>query len=177
MKSVHIVGLDHFLQNINDSCLTEAGIADERQQKAQLANVLRGILHDNGVHLIAEEGKLDGSCLGAILAKEIGINYIDITMPLEEREKHGIKTPDYDRDENSQKVAYRVFENYMFETVKSQKANACLVMCGRRHLHGLATLFAAEGYRVQTYDIFDWAWYLGRPIEEAEGVVGHDREG
>jgi hypothetical protein len=177
MNSVHIVGLDHFLQNVNDRCLTVTGIADERLQKARLADMLRGILHDADVNLIAEEGKLDGSCLGAVLAKENGLQYVDITMPLRERERHGIETPGYDRDERQQKIAYRVFEGHMFETVKSKKMDTSLVMCGRRHLKALATLFAADGYRVLTYDVFDFNWYVGRPIEEAEGVTGHDRDG
>jgi hypothetical protein len=94
MSTIHIVGLDHFFQNVSDLCWTEDGKKDEKQQKAALADLLRKIIEEAEVELVAEEGKLDDSGLGTILAKEIGKSHIDITMPIIEREKRGVKTPD-----------------------------------------------------------------------------------
>ena len=176
LRTVHIVGLDHFLQNVQDGCLTEAGKKEESQQKADLANFLRKIIKENGVELIAEEGKLDRPCLGSVLAKERNTGHIDITMPIVEREKHGVKTPDYDKQESTRKAAYKLFEQYMFESVQAQPGRVILVMVGRRHLDGLRTLFASAECEVKAYDINDCGWYLGIPQEGAEGVVGHTRE-
>ena len=60
MAHIHIVGLDHFLQNIDIKCLTQQGIAEEQRQKRELANLLRDIIREQRVQLVAEEGKLDG---------------------------------------------------------------------------------------------------------------------
>ncbi len=98
MSRIHIFGLDHFHQTLETWCCTPAGIADEQEQKAGLANTLREIIILNGVELIAEEGKLERPCLGRRLAEEYGTDHIDITMPIKERKKHGIKTPDYDSE-------------------------------------------------------------------------------
>ncbi len=129
MSKVHIFGLDHFHQNLEAGCLTPAGIADERRQKVKLADTLREILIKYGVGLIAEEGKLDRPCLGYILAKEIGIGNINITMPVVEREKQGIKTPEYDFQEGTRKVAYAIFEKYMFDQIRARDVEVILIMC------------------------------------------------
>ena len=114
MRKVSIFGLDHFHQNVETGWWTPAGIADEQQQKASLADTLREIIVQKGVELIAEGGKLDRPCLGRRLAAQYGIDDIDITMPIAEREKHGDKTPDYDSQGITRKLAYRVFEQYVF---------------------------------------------------------------
>lgn len=176
MSTFHIVGLDHFLQNVGDRCWTEAGKKEEKRQKAKLADLLRKIIKESGVDLIAEEGKLDGSCLGSVLAKENGTGHIDITMPIAEREKHGVKTPDYNKQESARKAAYKVFEGYMFERVKTEKHENILVMVGRRHMEGLRALLTTAGREVKTYDLNDCVWYLGIPKEGAEGIVGYLRE-
>jgi hypothetical protein len=108
---LHIVGLDHFLQNLETRCLTEAGKNEESLQKDELSKFLNKIIQDNRVRLIAEEGKLDRPCLGSVLAKQNGAEHIDITMPISERERHGIQTPGYDRNENTRKAAYQPSSN------------------------------------------------------------------
>lgn len=174
---LHIVGLDHFLQSLEMGCLTDAGKNEEILQKNELTKFLNEIFQRNRVRLVAEEGKLDRPCLGSVLATQNGAVHIDITMPISERERHGIRTPDYDRSEDTRKAAYQVFEQYMFERVREKHArDAALMMVGRRHLPGLTTLFKAAGCAVKTYDINDCGWYLGIPKEGAEGVVGHMRE-
>jgi hypothetical protein len=176
VSTIHIVGLDHFLQNVTDLCWTEDGKKEERQRKAALADLLRKIIKEAEVELIAEEGKLDDSGLGAVLAKESGNSHIDITMPIIEREKRGVKTPDYDKDDTTRKAAYRIFEQYMFEKSQAENGKVVLIMVGRRHLKGLGRLFTAAGCDVSAYDINDCDWYLGIPKEGAEGVIGHYRE-
>jgi hypothetical protein len=76
---------------------------EEKQQKAELTDFLRKIIREHRVELIAEEGKLDGRCLGSVLARENGTGYIEITMPIAERERRGVRTPDYDREESTRK--------------------------------------------------------------------------
>jgi hypothetical protein len=176
VSTIHIVGLDHFLQNVTDLCWTEDGKKEEKEQKAALANLLRKIIKEADVELIAEEGKLDDSGLGAALAKERGKRHIDITMPIIEREKRGVKMPDYDKNDSTRKAAYRIFEQYMFEKAQAENGKVVLIMGGRRHLKGLGALFTAAGCDVSAHDINDCAWYLGIPKEGAEGVIGHCRE-
>jgi len=176
VSRVHIFGLDHFHQNLEARCLTPAGIADEREQKIKLADTLREIVIKNGVGLIAEEGRLERPCLGYILAKELKVGHIDITMPVEERKKQGIKTPEYDFQESTRKAAYAIFEQYMFDQIKARDVGVILIMCGHRHFRALKRLFEAAGDEVCLYDINDYAWYRGIPKEGAEGVIGYERE-
>ena len=176
MITIHIVGLDHFLQNISDRCWTEDGKKEERRQKAALVELLRKIIKEAKVELIAEEGKLDDSGLGVVLAKESGASHIDITMPIIEREKRGVKTPDYDRNECTRKAAYQIFEQFMAEKVQAENDKVGLIMVGRRHMGGLGTLLTAAGCNVKVYDINDCDWYLGIPQEGTAGVIGHYRE-
>jgi hypothetical protein len=68
MSDIYIVGLDHFLQNQQASCLTAAGAESERQQKQHCETLLRDLLRDGHIDLIAEEATFDGSSLGRRLA-------------------------------------------------------------------------------------------------------------
>jgi hypothetical protein len=61
-------------------------------------------------------------------------------------------------------------------SIKAANRTATLVLCGRRHLHGLAELFRAAKDDVSVYDIYDYKWYGGLPIEGAEGIIAHERE-
>jgi hypothetical protein len=174
---LHIIGLDHFLQNLETKCLTEAGKVEEIRQKKELSEFLSRIIQQNRVRLVAEEGKLDRPCLGSVLARQNGAQHVDVTMPISERERHGIQTPGYDRNEDTRKAAYQAFEQHMFDKVQETHADdAALMMVGRRHLRGLTALFQAAGCEVSTYDINDCGWYLGIPKEGADGVVGYMRE-
>ncbi len=176
MSAIKIVGLDHFLQSLKDQCFTEAGKKEEARQKQDLANILDQIIKENEIDLIAEEGKLDGSCLGSLLAKENNVSHIDITMPVPEREKRGVRTPDYDNNDASRRAAYQIFEQYMFERLGAADWHKALVMVGRRHLGGLTNLLEAAGHEVATYDVNDYDWYKGIPQEGADGIVGYFRE-
>ena len=176
MSTVHVFGLDHFHQSLETWCFTSAGIADEQKQKAGLHTTLREIIAENAVEQIAEEGELDRPCLGDRLAAECGVEHINITMPIEERERHGVKTPQYELQEATRKIACEIFERYMFDRVKAHGAGVILIMCGRCHFRALERLFRAARDNVRAYDIHDYSWYRGRPREAAEGVVGHERE-
>lgn len=176
MSEIHVFGLNHFYQNVEARCLTAAGIEDERMQKAGLVDTLRQIIGENRIQLIAEEANFDRPCLGRILADESCITYTNITMPIAEREKHGIRTPYYDHREDTRQAAYRIFERYMFNRVKVHNAALVLVLCGRYHFRAVAALFEAANDDFRLYDIDDYDWYRGRPIESPEGLIGFDRE-
>ena len=176
VAKIHIFGLNHFLQNCDSKCWTESGRADEQDQKSALGDFLRQIIPANRIEHIAEEAKFEAPCLGGKLAQEFGIAYSNITMPLDERQRHGVRTPDYDRDPADRQAAYRVFERFMFERVKGRRHEAVLVLCGRRHLQPLVDQFQAAGDDVRVYDVYDYEWYRGLPLETSDGVRGYDRE-
>jgi hypothetical protein len=174
MSFVHIFGLNHFHQNLEDKCVTAAGKEDERAQKAGLRTVLSEIIANNRVDLIAEEGCPGGRYLGEDLAELNRVAYVDITMPLAERKTRGIRTPGYDRDDETRARAYREFERYMYERTRERGANVVLVMCGRYHSGGLDRLFRDAGDETRVYDITSYEWYQGVPLEGPEGVADHD---
>ena len=176
MAAIHIFGLNHFLQNMPDVCLTPSGIKDEREQKASLREVLRQLITTHKVDHIADEAKVVDQSLGHNIAQEFGLVYTDITMPLAERERHGIRTPGYDRNPEDRQRAYQVFEQYMFDRIKAANRRVTLVLCGRRHLNGLTELFRTAKDDVSVYDIYDCRWYRGVPVEGAEGIVDYERE-
>src|SRR5271155_3987730 len=118
--SIHIFGLNHFLQNETAGWLTAAGLADVNAQKAQLYDCLRGIIGTHAIRTVAEEAKPDEWSMGRRIATDFSLSFIDITMPLAERAKFGTETPDYDRTTASREAAYRVFERFMFETIIPQ---------------------------------------------------------
>ena len=124
--------------------------------------------------LVAEEAKPNCKMLGRALAEEHHCSYIDITMPLEERNKRGIDTSTYDRHPVTRAHAYIEFERYMFDRIKSQNAVAVLIMCGRYHFMPLAKLFMEADDDVSVYDTNEYKWHRGVPIESDEGVVGYD---
>jgi hypothetical protein len=165
VSRIQIFGLNHFLQNPGLVSLTRPGIADELEQKNHLRKKLSEIIATGKIELVAEEAKLDVSCLGYSLAREFAIGYANITMPIPEREKQGVKTPDYDRTDVTRKAAYKIFEAFMFERIKAHNSATTLVMCGRRHYRALGNLFESGGDDVRLYDIFDCAWYRGVPQE------------
>src|ERR1700691_1133079 len=97
MKFVHIFGVNHFLQWIDPMCLSAAGLAVEAEQKAALRAVLNEIITVNQVDLVAEEERPGVSNLGAAIAEERSLNYVELTMPVAERERRGIDTQTYER--------------------------------------------------------------------------------
>jgi len=63
----------------------------------------------------------------------------------------------------------------MFDQVKAHSAAVVLIMCGLDHFCGLVGLFEAAGDDVFPYEIGNYDWYRGRPIEGTEGVISYDR--
>jgi hypothetical protein len=172
----HLCGLNHFLQNVQPTCWTPAGCADEAEQKAALRYTLEDIISASHPDLIAEEAKPGQLNLGAVLAEEHRAAYSDITMPLVEREKCGIRTPGYNRAPRTRAQAYREFERYMFERIASHTPSVSLVICGRHHMRPLEQRFIDVDVTVFVYDIYDYAWYRGVPQEDGVNVIGYERE-
>jgi hypothetical protein len=172
---VHIFGLDHFHQSLETRCQIPAAVEDERLQKDGLRAVLEGIIVDNKVDLIAEEGEFDRPSLGNRLAEVYSLRHINLTMPMEERQRLGI-VPQYEKNENTRRAAYTAFERYMFQQTDRTGARVVLVMIGRRHRAGLEQLFSATGHQVVAYDIYDYSWCRGIPQEGADGIMGYERE-
>lgn len=64
MSQIHQVGLDHFLQNQHEVSWTAAGLESEQRQKREFEALLRGVVQEQRIELVAEEGTLDNACLG-----------------------------------------------------------------------------------------------------------------
>jgi hypothetical protein len=176
MESVHIFGVNHFLQCVAPNCWTPAGCAVEAEQKAGLRTALEEIIMNNQVGLVAEEEKPARRDLGGVLAGEHRLAYIELTMPIVERERCGIRTPGYDRHPDSRAHAYREFERYMCEQIALANVPVTLVICGRRHMRGLAQRFEDAGVRTVVYDVYEYCWYRGVPQEDGVNIIGYERE-
>jgi hypothetical protein len=176
VESVHIFGVNHFLQWVVPNCLTPVGCADEAEQKAGFRATLEEIISRNHVELIAEEERPDCRNLGAALACQHRIAYIELTMPIVERERRGIRTPGYDQHPDTRAHAYREFERYMFERIATVDARVTLVICGRRHMWGLEQQLTGAGVAVPVHDVYNYEWYRGVPQEDGVNIIGYERE-
>lgn len=176
MSTVVIVAADHFLQNLESTCLTIEGKEWELRQKELLKARLEALIAEHKVQLIAEEARLDRDCLGKQLADAHRCKYCNLTMPWEERRKHGVEE-DYEETPETRELAYKVFEGFMFETVQRcrEGATRILIICGSTHMKNVARLFESAEDGVLTEDTTQAEWYRGRPIESAAGVTGFDR--
>lgn len=177
MSKVVVVGVDHFLQNVESLCITPEGKSWEEKQKGALSARLEALIFEHKVQLVAEEAKLDRDCVGKQLADAQGCRYCNLTMPWEERAKQGIGK-DYDTTAETREAAYRVFERFMFDVVQEarQGAASILIICGSFHLKNVAELFANAGDEVLTEDTAQAGWYRGRPMESAGAVTGFYKE-
>src|SRR5271156_516028 len=175
MESVHLFGLDHFLQPVEPGCITPAGQTAEAEMKAALAATLMEIISRRHVDLIAEEAHPTERYLGLVLAEQFGLPHVDITMPLDERAGRGISS-NYEEDADTRTRAYREFEQYMLARTTSRNAQVSLVICGREHLPGLERLFVQARVHVFVYDLFRYEWYRGIPLEDGINIVGYDRD-
>jgi hypothetical protein len=174
MSQIHLVGLDHFLQNQHEISWTVAGRESEQRQKREFEALLRGLVQQQRIELVAEEGTFDDACLGCRLARELRLNYVNITMPQSERDQAGIPN-NYEDREDTRAAAIAAFEVYMSGAVNNQRAQRSLVLCGRLHIEGLRSAFEKAGHTVQPYDVAAYDWFQGRPIESDQGVIGYDR--
>ena len=175
MESVHIVGVNHFLQWIDAKCWSPAGRVREAEQKASFRGMLNEMVIANQVGLIAEEEKPGQKNLGAAIVEEHHLNYIELTMPISERKRRGINTETYERRPETKAHAYREFEDYMFGRIAAVNARVTLAICGRRHMHGLEERVRGVGVKTFRYDVCDYDWWHGIPIEDGVNVVGYDQ--
>lgn len=177
MSKVFILGVDHFLQNIESACTTPVGKESETNQKNELRARIEGLISNHRPDLIAEEAKLDRECMGKQIADAHGCKYCNLTMPLKERSKSGVSR-DYDRAKETRRAAYRVFEAFMFEQIQKNRGSSdnILVICGSYHADGLERLFRTAGDDVETEDTYHATWYRGRPEESSGEVIGFYKE-
>jgi hypothetical protein len=171
MSTILLIGVDHFLQNIESVCITPSGKDWEAKQKVALRARLAELISGNGPQLIAEEAKLDRDCVGKQISDLHGCEYCNLTMPWEDRFKAGIKK-NYNERAETRDAAYEIFERFMFEQVQKNRgsANPILVICGSYHVAGLTKLFQGAGDDVEAEDTYDAEWYRGIP-SESDGKV------
>jgi hypothetical protein len=113
MGKILVIGVDHFLQNIEGVCETPTGRDSEAQQKVALRARLEELISMHQPQLIAEEAKLDQDCVGKQIADSHGCKYCNLTMPWEDRSKAGV-AKDYDDRPKTRRIAYKIFESFMF---------------------------------------------------------------
>jgi|ERR1700682_897394 hypothetical protein len=162
MSRILVVGVDHFIQNLRSRCQTGEDKGNENKQREALKSRLEDLIVSREVQLVAEEATPDGACLGKLLSAAHACKYCDLTMRPEERERRGIKD-DYNVSVESRRVAYRTFEEYMFEVVQRsrQKATSILIICGSYHAKNVAQLFLNVGDEVMVEDTTSAPWYRG----------------
>jgi hypothetical protein len=177
LGAIFILGVDHFLQNLESNCMTVAGRESETTQKNSLRARLEELVSQRQPELIGEEAKLDRDCIGKEFAAAHRGRYCNLTMPWEERSKAGVNK-DYDRTDATRKAAYQVFEAFMFHQIQKNRgtAKSVIVICGSYHVEGLGHLFRAAGDDVLTEDTYDAAWYRGIPLESDGEIVGFYKE-
>jgi hypothetical protein len=177
VSKILVVGVDHFLQNVESHCETPMGRDWEAKQKAALRARLEQLIAEHRPQLIAEEAKLDRDCVGKKIADLHGCRYCNVTMSWEDRSKAGV-TKDYDNRAETRRIAYRILEAFMFDQVQKSRgdADAILLVCGSYHVAGLAKLFLSAGDRVDTEDTFDADWYRGIPLESDGEMDGFYKE-
>lgn len=175
MSRVRIVGLDHFLQFLEPRCWTRDGKQSEAEQKRQFYQWLRELAAQEKIELIAEEADPERQFLGAVLARELALPYVNIAMPRNEWKKHGVTWSHLTTSLDSRAFAYRQFERYMCEQVEARAEQVIMVMCGRNHIAGLQQVLSSHGHQVLIYDVYNCQWFVGRPREDSLGVAGYDR--
>jgi hypothetical protein len=177
MSKNFVIGVDHFLQNVESVCGTPNGKEWETKQKQALRARLEELIATHRPQLVAEEAKLDRDCIGKQIADSHGCNYCNLTMSWEDRSKAGI-TKDYDRTAETRSTAYRIFEIFMVERVQRCRGDAdrILVICGSYHVTGVVELFRAAGDDVESEDTYEAEWYRGIPLESDGKMDGFYKE-
>jgi len=177
LRRAIVVGVDHFLQNIEALCTTPDGKVSEARQKAALKARLEELISIHDPQLIAEEEKPGAASLGKELADAHRIKYCTVTMPWDERAKVGI-AKDYNNTRETRRAAYEKFEAYMFDQIQKNRGDAerVLVICGSYHMERLAKRFHEAGDKAWAEDTYHAAWYEGRPMEDGKGIIGHDKD-
>jgi hypothetical protein len=167
MANFIIVGLDHFLQNLNQEALTEEGRRYEADQQQCFAEVLEETVTGNGVTLICEECKFKSESLGSAIAGKHNCRHVNITTPHDERERLGIPQ-DYENDPVQKARATRLFEEHMASAVQreTRDRDVVLLMVGDLHRNEMQRRMAEIGTVVEVRELRDFEWYEGPPVEE-----------
>ena len=180
MADVYLIGLNHFLQDVERQLATEQARASEQQQREAFASRLDELQRQLGFQLVAEEAKLDRESFTFQRIQKWGVRYHNATMSRDERERLGIVG--YENDPQLREKALKQFEEHMFAGIRAVREDAThiLVICGGDHLSGLAEMFNRNGDRVTMEDVREAEWYRGFAVESAgrNGVqfVGNARD-
>ncbi len=158
---IYVVGCDHAHQKTDvrgvweEAAMLDAEVraADERA-KRELREELEAIMAEHKFVCVAEEAEFNRRYIGAVLADANGCEYLNITMPEDERRRRGIPQA-YEERAQARADAYRQFEAYLFEMVqgRTKTCGDVLVICGARHAAGVAALFREAGEDVTTHII------------------------
>lgn len=177
MTRVVIVGVDHFVQNLEPLCVTPEGKRSEARQRAALKARLEELISYHRPQLIGEEEKPGVGSVGKELADAHGLKYCTLTMPWEAREKAGIANH-YRTARQTKRAAYEIFESFMFDRIHQNRGDSTsiLVICGSDHMERLAKRFYMTGDETLAEDTYYAPWYEGRPKESAERVVGYNKD-
>jgi hypothetical protein len=167
MPKYIVIGLDHFLQNVNYVALTDEGRRYESDQKRHFIAVLEEAITRNGVTLVCEECRFNAGSLGGQLAEKHGCRHVNVTMPHGERDKLNI-SPNYEELPHEKARVIALFEEYMAEGVRGEanENDVVLLMVGNIHRDAMATRMAESGAVIDVRGLDDFEWYEGPPAEE-----------
>jgi hypothetical protein len=177
LSKVVVVGVHHYLQNLEVRCETPDGRESEARQKAALKARLEDLISRHQPQLIGEEEKPGAACIGKELADAHGLKYCPLSMPRGERHKAGI-SEDYSNTPETRRAAYEMFESFMFEQIQKNRGDAAsiLVICGSYHMERLAKRFFVARDEVWAMDTYYELWFEGWPIESQGRVFQYDKE-
>jgi hypothetical protein len=154
---IYIVGSDHAHQKTDvrgvweEAAMLDAEVrAVDERAKRELREELEAIMAEDKFVCVAEEAEFNRRYIGAVLADAHGCEYLNITMPEDERRRRGI--PQAYEGAQARADAYRQFEAYFFEMVqgRTKTCGDVLVICGARHAAAVAALFREAGEDVTT---------------------------
>lgn len=120
-----------------------AAIQNDNSVREAVWKRLEEIVSAHCIEGIAEEGHSEEQYVGKMIADAHGLQYENILMPLEERERQGI-TSDYNQNEATKHIAYQKFEAFFFEQGLAMKRSLTnlLVIVGGCHRERVARRFA-----------------------------------
>jgi hypothetical protein len=171
---VYLLGCDHYLQEYDRTESIDELWATELKTKKRFYELTKDVISTERIEFVGEECRGGQKTIPRVLAGELGCNYAEIDMPVEERDRRGIAR-DYQRlGEEERARVYSIRENYMVQRVYSESNVSIrkLIVCGAEHLKGLQSQFLQSGEQVSTYDLTKEDWVLEIYKKKDEFLLG-----
>ena len=163
---IFIVGIRHQIQSAEIQCWScGRHQAFEQEQKDRFASLLRENIAEHGVQIVVEEASHEGDTITKIVCERLKCQYVNIDMPLDERNVQGIPAGYNENPDTAPgdcKRWNREREEYMAARAIAEAGSVAsmMVICGRGHMQALAERFECVGHKVEMCDLRDQPWYI-----------------